>query len=94
MILTTMNQARLAQLLAAQQRQRGLALAAPPPRSAIVAGLLSQSQSRPDAFMEGINSAGESIAGAIKKRKKKKPVRNAIPQFDVDPSGLGLVRRR
>ena len=77
MILTTMDQARLAQLLAAQQRQRGLALVASPARSAIVAALLSQSPSRPDAFLEGINALGEGFAEGIKKRKKKKPVRGS-----------------
>ena len=92
----------LAMLLAASEQQgasfggkQGLALTPSAPRSALVSELLSQSLSGPDAFMEGIDALGEGLAEGIKKRKKKKrPVRKAIPQFDVDPSGLGLVRRQ
>ena len=99
MLLTTMNQDHLARLLAAEKRkgQLGIALTPLPSRSALVAALLSQSQglSGPDAFLGGIEPLGLDIIEAMrKKRKKKRPQVLTVPQFEVDPSGLGLVRRR
>ena len=95
MLLTTMDQDRLARLLAEEeQRKRGLTLAPSAPRSALVAALLAQSAVETGAgAVAGLQPLAEEIAEGIKKRKKK-PVLKEIPQFDIDPSGLGLVRRQ
>ena len=52
--------------------------------------------SGPDAFLGGLESLGLDVVEAMrKKRKKKKPAEVfEIPQFEIDPSGLGLIRKQ
>ena len=95
MLLKTPNQELLARLLAAEKQKRKIGITmSSNPRSALVAALLAQSQGllAPTDPIGGFGELGENIFEVLKKRRKKKPDRKAIPQFEVDPSGLGLLR--
>ncbi len=92
MILTTMDQDRLAQLLAAEQRQGRLTLTPPPARSALIAALLSQRQGGPNGLLGSLGSLGQEFLEAMKRSKKKKPQVLTVPQ--PAPTTLGPERSR